>query len=281
MGILRGVRAAYLDTPRPAAFAHRGGAAQNPENTWPAFTYAADLGYTYLETDARSTADGALLAFHDATLDRATDRTGTLLKMTYQQVSAARVHGTEEIPLIEDLLAGLPEQRFNIDLKDAGTIAPLVSALRRTNAWDRVCVSSLSGSRLLAFQRSLDRPVCLAITPTAFTAARYGGAPGQVIAARLARLGARCAQVPKCMATRGFIRRARELGLEVHVWTLNNRQDIERALDLGADGVMTDEIGLLRDILIERGLWYPGGTTPRIPPAARPMTETVILSAAR
>ncbi|MGH3169486.1 MAG: glycerophosphodiester phosphodiesterase, partial [Trebonia sp.] len=62
--------AAYLDHPRPIAFAHRGGAAHNLENSWPAFSCAAGLGYTYLETDARSTSDGALLSFHDATLDR-------------------------------------------------------------------------------------------------------------------------------------------------------------------------------------------------------------------
>jgi glycerophosphoryl diester phosphodiesterase len=246
-----------MDTPRPAAFAHRGGAANNPENTWSAFQFSIDLGYTYLETDARSTADGALLAFHDATLDRVTDRTGAVSKMTYREVSAARVRGNEEIPLIEDLLGTFGDLRFNIDLKDDGTVAPLVAALRRTGAWDRVCVSAMSGSRLMAFQRSLDRPVCLALTPTAFTAVRYGGAPGQVIAARLARLGARCAQVPRCMATRGFIRRAHELGLLVHVWTLNNRHDIERALDLGADGVMTDDVVLLRDILLQRGQWHP------------------------
>ena len=73
----------------------------------------------------------------------------------------------------------------------------------------------------------------------------------------LARSGALCAQVPRQIATRGFIRRSHELGLDVHVWTLNTREEIERALDLGADGVMTDEVVLLRDILAERGQWHP------------------------
>jgi len=113
------------------AFAHRGGAAHNPENSWPAFEYAAKLGYAYLETDARATSDGALLSFHDATLDRVTDRTGQVAKMTYRQVSAARIAGKEPIPLIEDLLGTFGEMRFNIDLKDGGPIAPLARVLKR------------------------------------------------------------------------------------------------------------------------------------------------------
>ena len=255
--IITSVAVPYLDHPRPAAFAHRGGAAHNPENSWPAFEYAVKLGYAYLETDARSTSDGALLSFHDATLDRVTDRTGQVIKMTYKQVAAARIAGAEPIPLIEDLLGTFGELRFNIDLKDSGTIEPLARVLKRTGAWDRVCVTSFSGRRLLAARKILDRPVCTAVTPAAVAAMRYAGFSGKAMAARLAKSGAQCAQVPRQIATREFIRRSHELGLHVHVWTLNNRADIERALALGADGVMTDEIALLRDILTERGQWNP------------------------
>jgi glycerophosphoryl diester phosphodiesterase len=257
MGIIASVVVPYLDHPRPIAFAHRGGAAHHPENSWPAFEYAARLGYAYLETDARSTADGKLIAFHDAYLGRATDRAGEVSKLSWREVSRARVAGTEPIPLLEDLLGGFPELRFNIDLKDQGTLAPLNGVLKRTDAWDRVCVSSFSGSRLLAARASLDRPVCLAVTPAAILAVRYLGHPGRILAAGLARSGARCAQVPLRIATRGFIRRSHELGLQVHVWTLNAREQIERVLDMGADGVMTDDVVLLKDILSERGQWHP------------------------
>ena len=130
-GIISSVAIPYLDHPRPAAFAHRGGAAYHPENSWPAFEYAVKLGYAYLETDARSTSDGALLSFHDATLDRVTDRTGQVGRMTYKQVSGAKIAGSEPIPLIEDLLGTFGELRFNIDLKDSGTIEPMVRVLKR------------------------------------------------------------------------------------------------------------------------------------------------------
>jgi len=247
----------YLDHPRPVAFAHRGGAAHNPENSWPAFEYAARLGYSYLETDTRSTADGKLIAFHDAELGRVTDRTGQVRQLTWKEISAARINGTEQIPLLEDLIGAFPELRFNIDLKDEGTIGPLAGVLKRTAAWDRVCVTSFSGTRLLTAQRSFDRPVCLAVTPAAIAAVRYLGFCGKGMARGLARSGALCAQVPRQIATRGFIRRSHALGLDVHVWTLNTRAEIEHALDLGADGVMTDDVVLLRDILSERGQWNP------------------------
>jgi glycerophosphoryl diester phosphodiesterase len=76
-----------------------------------------------------------------------------------------------------------------------------------------------------------------------------------VLAAKLARTGVHCAQVPLQVATPSFVRSAHDAGLQVHVWTLNRREEMERALGLGADGIMTDETVLLRDLLTERGLW--------------------------
>jgi glycerophosphoryl diester phosphodiesterase len=249
---------AYLDQALPIAFAHRGGAAHQPENSWPAFEHAVSLGYTHLETDCRATADGTLLAFHDRTLDRVTDRKGRIAHLTYKDVAEARIGGREEIPLIEDLLMAWPDLRFNVDLKDVPAIRPMMDVLRRTGAWDRVCVTSFSARRLHAARALLDRPVCMALSPAGVAALRLtGGIPrfGDALAAKLARTGVACAQIPLQIATTSFIRKAHEAGLQVHVWTLNKRQDMERALNLGADGIMTDEIVLLRELLTERGLW--------------------------
>src|SRR5215469_15343386 len=156
---------AFLDAPGPLAFAHRGGAAHAPENSWRAFEHAVGLGYRYLETDLQATSDGVLLAFHDRTLDRVTDRQGRVSRYPYAELSGARIDGTEPIPRLEDLLGAWPDVRFNLDVKDTSAIAPLPAVLRRTNAWDRVCVVSFSASRLRATRRALDRPVCMAASP--------------------------------------------------------------------------------------------------------------------
>ncbi len=284
----------FLDHPGPLAFAHRGGAAHAPENSWRAFEHAVGLGYEYLETDAQATADGVLVAFHDRTLERVTGQPGRISRLRHRDMAGALVGGTEPIPVLEDVLAAWPDMRFNIDVKDAPAIAPLATVLRRTNAWDRVCVVSFSASRLRATRRALDRPVCMAASPLGTAVVRFGGPrgprdsrgphryrivreqpgtsmagasagwPGPAdgrppgpLADRLARSGVRCVQVPAQVATSSFIRRAHALGLQVHVWTVNDRPAMGHLLDLGADGIMTDETVALREVLVARGQWHP------------------------
>jgi glycerophosphoryl diester phosphodiesterase len=281
----------FLDHPRPLAFAHRGGAAHAPENSWRAFEHAVGLGYGYLETDLHATSDGVLVAFHDRKLNRVTSRTGRIARMTHRELSSALIGGTEPIPVLEDLLAAWPDVRFNIDLKDSPAVRPLAKVLRRTAAWDRVCVVSFSASRLRAARRIFDRQVCMAASPVGTAVVRFGGphvspeggparsaprppssgragspeaqvlaarhGPHAALAERLARTGVRCAQVPPSIATELFVSRAHALGLQVHVWTVNDPATMTSLLDLGVDGIMTDETVALRDVLIRRGQWHP------------------------
>jgi glycerophosphoryl diester phosphodiesterase len=261
------------------AFAHRGGAAHAPENSWQAFEHALGLGYWYLETDLQATADGVLIAFHDRTLDRVTDRAGRIARLPYRTVAEARIAGTEPIPRLDDLLAAWPDVRFNIDLKDAPAIEPLAEVLRRTGSWDRVCVTSFSATRLRTARRVLDRPVCMAASPFGISMVRFGGPRGPrdqrrpaqaprrpaqtprgahlALAERMARAGVRCAQVPASVATPAFVSRAHALGLQVHAWTVNSPAVMGRLLDTGVDGIMTDQTVALRDVLISRGQWHP------------------------
>src|SRR6516225_9275559 len=145
---------AFLDAPGPLAFANRGGAAHAPENSWRAFEHAVGLGYRYLETDLQATADGVLVAFHDKTLTRVCGQDGRVCRLSYAELSAARIDGTEPIP-------------------------PLPEVLRRTNAWDRVCLVSFSASRLRATRRALGRPVCMAASPLGTAVVRFGGPRGR------------------------------------------------------------------------------------------------------
>jgi glycerophosphoryl diester phosphodiesterase len=250
------VPSGYLDHPRPLAFAHRGGSGHFPENSWKAFEHAVGLGYAYLETDAHSTADGTVVAFHDRTLDRVTDATGRIADLPAARVAAARIGGTEPIPLLADLIMAWPDVRFNVDVKDEPVIRPLVGVLRHTNSWDRVCLTSFSGSRLDATRRLLPRPVCSATTPAGIGAIR-ARLPVRMLAARFAGRSVLCAQIPFSMATSGFIRHAHAAGLQVHAWTVNDPAVMARLLDVGVDGIMTDQTEALRDVLVARGEWYP------------------------
>jgi glycerophosphoryl diester phosphodiesterase len=261
----------FLDHPGPIPFAHRGGARGGPENSMPAFQRALDLGYRYLETDVHATADGVLVAFHDHTLDRVTDRTGTIARMPYDELAKARIAGTEPIPLLEDILSSWPAARVNIDIKDAPAITPLLEVLQRTKAWQRVCVTSFSTRRLTQLRallpRFTDQDVCMSLGPRGVMALRaksYGGPLDKLV--RLAATGVACAQVPYGLGrlpfvTEAFLDQAHALGLKVHAWTVNDARTMERLLDFGIDGIMTDELITLRDVMMTHGHW-PCAPTP-------------------
>ena len=247
-------RWAFLDHPGPLAFAHRGGASEHPENTMAAFEHAVGLGYRYLETDVHATADGALVAFHDDVLDRVTDRRGVIAQLSWDDVRQARL-GAEGIPLLAELLTAWPDVRVNIDVKHDGSVAPLVSVLEQARAQDRVCVASFSGKRLNRFRALTGGRVCTATGPFDIARLRLAGAG-------LARgpFAAACAQVPVrqgpvVVVDRRFVAAAHRRGLPVHVWTIDDPAEMERLLDLGADGIMTDRPTVLKEILLRRGQW--------------------------
>ena len=250
------VRHPYLDHPAPIPFAHRGGSADGLENTAAAFRRATAAGYRYFETDVHTTADGALVAFHDATLDRVTDSAGRIRDLPWDAVREARVAGKEPLPLFEDLLEEFPEARWNVDLKAESSLVPLVELIRRTGAWDRICVGSFTESRV-ARARRLAGPrlaTSYGVSGVLGLRLRSFGIPAAL------RSGAVAAQVPQSQAgvpvvDRRFVRAAHARGLQVHVWTINDPERMNSLLDLGVDGIMTDHLETLRAVLTDRGVW--------------------------
>ncbi|MGY1802259.1 glycerophosphodiester phosphodiesterase [Blastococcus sp. SYSU D00922] len=254
------VQYAFLDGPTPLAMAHRGGAIEHLENTMPAFQACVDLGYRYLETDVRVTADGVLVVFHDPTLERVTDRTGRVEHLSWAEVSEARIGGREPIMRLEDLLGAWPDVRFNLDIKAAGVLAPLVRTVRRMQVADRICLGSFSDARLAAARRLFGPSVCTSLGPRGVAALRLSSYSPK--AAGLVRIQAGCAQVPlqlggRALVDERFIAAAHARGLQVHVWTVDDEGDAARMLDLGVDGVMTDRPAMLRELLEKRGQWVP------------------------
>lgn len=247
----------FLDHPGPIPFAHRGGAGAWPENTMPAFEGAVRLGYRYVETDVHVTADGVLVAFHDDVLDRVTDATGRIDELPWSRVREARVDGREPIPLLEDLLGTWPDLRVNIDPKHDGAVDALVEVIRRTGAVDRVLVGAFSDERIARVRDALPG-ICTSLGPlgTLRLGQAAAGTPD------VGELEAPCAQVPTSygdteIVTPAFVAEAHRRGLQVHVWTIDDAAEMERLLDLGVDGIMTDQPATLRKVLERRGEWHP------------------------
>jgi glycerophosphoryl diester phosphodiesterase len=248
----------FLDGPGPIAFAHRGFAvASGAENSMAAFEAAVALGYRYLETDVRVTADGVALAFHDAALDRVTDRRGRLDQLSWDTVKQARIAGREPIPQLCDLLGCWPDVRINLDVKSDRAIAATVEAVRRTGSIERVCIGAFSTDRIAAVRAALGPALCTSLGPREALRLKLPyGRPA-------VRHSGRCAQVPARIGRRAFVdarylRAAHAAGLAVHAWTVNDRAEMERLLDLGVDGIMSDRADVLRDVLVRRGQWQVG-----------------------
>ncbi|MER6981482.1 glycerophosphodiester phosphodiesterase [Streptomyces carpinensis] len=250
------VRHPFLDHPGPIAFAHRGGAADGLENTAAQFRRAVELGYRYIETDVHATADGRLVAFHDATLDRVTDGAGLIADLPWEDVRQARVAGREPVPLFEELLETFPEVRWNVDVKAEPALRPLLDLIGRTGAWERVCVGSFSEARLVRAVRLAGPRLATSYGTRGVLALRLRswGVPAAL------RRSAVAAQVPVSQSGVRvvdplFVRAAHARGLHVHVWTINEPERMHRLLDLGVDGIMTDHIDTLRKVMEERGTW--------------------------
>ncbi len=249
----------YLDEP-PLAFAHRGGAktADNVgiENSLAAFTHAYRLGYRYLETDVRVTSDGAVYAVHDAVLSRLSGSDDLVDALSSENLDLQRLDQREPFARLEALYEAFPDARLNIDVKSDDAVEATCEVIKANDALDRTCLSSFSHARLKRIRRLLPG-VTTSASVREVILARALPLPVLKIAGRPQ---GQCLQVP---ANRGrfkvvtprFMHRAHALGLQVHVWTIDDADEMHRLLDLGVDGIMSDRTDVLKDVLVARGTW--------------------------
>lgn len=265
------VTGGYLAAPHGfAALAHRGfarpgGVDNGLENSMAAFAAAVDLGFTYVETDAHGTTDGVAVALHDTHLDRTTDATGAVAELDWNTVRRARIGGIEPVPRLVDLLGTWPDLRVNIDVKAASGVVPVAEAIEHTAAHDRVCVASFSARRRRATLARLSRPVATSAgtnevrrfvlaararaAPLVRHAVRDVGALQVPTTGRLPLVG------PTAVVDDVTVAAAHAAGRQVHVWTIDDAEQMDRLIDIGVDGIVTDRADILRDVLRRRGLW--------------------------
>jgi glycerophosphoryl diester phosphodiesterase len=247
----------YGAEPGVLAIAHRGGAGLGAENTMAAFARSYALGLRYLETDVRLTADGVLVVFHDAGLDRVTNGRGPVARSTAAQLRALRVAGTHPIPTLVDVLAAFPDAYFTIDLKDERACAPLARVLIETRSAHRVCVAGAWDSWLRRLRGQVGPQLCTALGWRDLTV---------LVASSRARVGARMrlngtfAHVPLRIGRlpvygERLIAQARGLGIGTVVWTVDDPDEMHRLLDAGVAGIISDRPDLLREVLIARDQW--------------------------
>lgn len=240
---------------RRLVFAHRGGALLAPENTLPAIDHGVALGADGLEIDVQLSADGIPVLIHDRTLDRTTDRSGPVQALTASELAHvdAGFHFTRDglhpfrgqgigVPTLQSVLAR-HHTRIIIEMKggEPELARAVGAAVRTAGAVDRICVGSFH-------QRSID--ILRAEYPEIVTSASQEEARWALhrswVRWPFVRARAYAAfQVPEFagrmrVVSRNFLRHVHREGHAVQVWVVNARADMERLLDWGVDGIISD-----------------------------------------
>jgi len=246
----------FLDAPKPHLIAHRGGngAGKEKENTIAAFRSAAGMGYAYLETDVILTKDGKILAYHGSRNRFLAWRTGLVLRrklesMTYQDITKAISAGGEPLPLLDELCKTFPDALIKIDAKTDRVVKPLLVYIQKERVWDRVCVATFNPVRMRRIKQILAKSqmaICLEllIAPTLVLVLSIPG----MLRLYIQAVHTDIVGLPRKFIGISVIQRIHSNNSLVYVWTANSQQDIEKALRLGADGIISDETELLLQI---------------------------------
>jgi glycerophosphoryl diester phosphodiesterase len=255
----------FFEAERPLVFAHRGGAALGPENTFAAFDQGMALGADGLELDVRLSRDGVVMVCHDATLERTTNLRGRLADRSADELSGADAgywferdginpfrgagHG---IPRLEELLDRHPRARLIIELKDNSVelARAAVAVVRRARAMDRVCLGSF-WLRALRAVRAIDPLLATSAAREEVRWALYRS----WLRWPVTRVAYRGYQVCEVVGTTRvvsprFVEVSHRAGLPVQVWTVNAEEDAHRLLSWGVDALITDRPDLMGPLVL-------------------------------
>ena len=243
---------------RPLVMAHRGGRALWPENTLYAFERAAEMGVDVLEMDIHTTADGVPVVMHDDTVDRTTDGYGPIHSFTLDELKGLDAGYTWSpddgktfpyrgqgitVPTVKEVFAAFPGVPLNIEIKqeEPSMVASFCQLIHDHDLADQVLVASFHEETMAEFRQEC--PEVATATGTAETVSLFVrsklfledtyGPPAEAVQAPEYRSGLH-------VLTRRFIDAAHNRNLEVHAWTINEEDDMQRMISLGVDGIITD-----------------------------------------
>ncbi len=237
------------------AFAHRGGNELAPENSFRAFKSAVDIGYKYLETDVHLTKDGFLIAFHDDTLDRVTDKSGLIRDLTLSEIKKAKIAGTDEIPLLSELLNSFTDCFFNIDCKVDETVQPLINLINNKDFINRVCIGSFSQKRINFIRKSLGKEVKTSMGPAEVILSKFLSYTSLGYNFKSSYTSIPIRRYGINLLDERNINYLKSNNQKVIAWTINDEDQMKMLINIGIDGIMTDNLTLLKKVLIEESLW--------------------------
>jgi glycerophosphoryl diester phosphodiesterase len=275
---------------RVIAYAHQGGAFEGPSSTLFAIGQALGHGATGVELDVHATKDRVIVVCHDETVDRTTNHHGEIASLTLgelrdmdnaywwiagEAVSPGRddrayVHRGKApgdrgfaVATLEEVIRAFPGVLLNLDIKrTAPEVEPyeqlLYDELRCLERTDSVIVASFSDDAIGAFRRVA--PDVATSAATEETAAFYFSihAPGEAVVPPAVAFQVPATYGDVTVVDDTFVTEAHRHGIAVHVWTINDASEMDRLVDLGVDGIVSDTPTVLVERLKERGVAWDG-----------------------
>ena len=261
----------FFSGPVPRIAGHRGAAGTMPENTLPSFRRGLEEGATFLEMDVHATGDGEIVIIHDATVERTTDAAGAVREMSVEELKGLdaghrftadggstypfRGQGIR-VPTLREFFAEFPQATATVEIKELPPPAmkTLFDVIEEFGKVRQVLVAAeddatMRSARAVIHERGL--PVATGFSTgeiRALVTALWSGqaAPSEV--------PGRALQIPRRyqgidLVTPASVAAAHALGVEVHVWTVNDPGEMRELLALGVDGIITDYPARLRDVI--------------------------------
>lgn len=255
------------DSSDTLVIAHQGGDGIAPGNTMFAFQNAVDMGVDVLEMDLHITKDNVLVLIHDETIDRTTDGTGEVESMTLDEIKQfdagydwsndndatfpSRGKGIT-IPTLEEVFTTFPQMKMTIEIKKSNTsmIQPFCEMIRKYDMQDKIVVASFYDEKIKEF-----RETC----PEVATSSAKNETTVFVLLSKVFLTGFYSPQfyslqVPEessgiTVMTESFIHAAHERNLAVEPWTINDKETMQKFIEWGVDGIMTDRPDIMLEIL--------------------------------
>jgi len=236
-------------------FVHRGGDEVETENTLEAFQHSSDLGFTFMETDVQFTSDGEVVIFHDIDLKRIAGIPKKVSELSIKEIKSIELLHGGKIPTLNELLSSFKNLRFNIDIKVDDAVDKSIEIIKSHDALKRTCLAAFSTKRLNRIRSLAGDGVCTSM--------------GQIEVAKLMMKSygmpfknqpGMCAQVPTAqwgvpVVTKNFIQEAHRQEKLVHVWTIDESEQMNSLIKMGVDGLMTDKPSVLKSVLVEQNLF--------------------------
>lgn len=224
----------YLSAEQPHVLAHRGFAGTHPENSLSAFEAALDAGATHIETDVHLSMDGQVVIFHDDTFQGK-----PILEWNRFELPAW-------VPTMDEALVAFPHALFNVDVKSAFAAAPLAEIINRHRAHERLLVTSFSRARRRAVLSRLSQPVPQSASAQEFVPALLAAKLGWHSGVKRFLRNVEALQIPTRVLsmktiTARTMKAYQRAGVFVHVWTVNDPDEMRNLLKLGVHGVVTDD----------------------------------------